>query len=491
MAIVVKSPRFPEDELAEIGPGSYISQKEYKVKQAIIPFGSLSTRENGQSQEEPTRYETRYDSSSILDSEKPNMIDHSGSTMIERTHGREKTHNSSAFSNKEPRIAKKICNKVPGPGSYALPNLTEELLKRPIKTTSLRGKLVKGFIFSERKREANEQELSDLSNINQRFLNFTDSVINPQKSDLGTTNTEASEINESHVRIEEQTRGSILTNKIRGIRFHKPDNPFKEPSYIPITNELIGPGSYIKRGSHNNIRSFVRDMNESPAFRSKTFREKPTPVNITNCDFETQVKYWAPGPGSYELSHNISTGRTEMSSKSGLNNTKHTKSYNTNLAKFDNDSVYKEIDYQRLYSYMSGCRNSVAGPGSYNLRGSPDLKSYKKIIPNIGFNVNDKRFKEDPSTEKDISKNTLKNKPIVNREFDEGHFKTQAENVRDIKLALDEAPAFNSSEARMPLDPILKKKAEIPGPDTYTVTAKYVQQEKESLNPFKSKADRG
>lgn len=317
MALVVKSERFPYDEIEIVGPGSYIELNEYNLKKARAPFGSLSARRSVFDQPESIIHLE----SSIITNEKPSCVKHCDSTMLESQLSKEKHHNSSVFSSKDPR---KLCfsdNKTPtpGPGSYILPNHIEELLKKSESKSSIKGKLTKGINITIGRKEKQEDLESDLDEIKRLFAyqTLTEPNLHSNRgSYIDTINTEIpnpkvslSKRPDIQYEVEEQTTRSVLSNKIRGLKFHKPDdiNVFREMSYIPKSNKSVGPATYMKTGQQS-VRSLARNCQESSVFKSKTFRPKCEPMNIKDCDMQTQIMYWKPGPGSYDLSHDISTG---------------------------------------------------------------------------------------------------------------------------------------------------------------------------------------
>lgn len=220
----------------------------------------------------------------------------------------------------------------------------------------------------------------------------------------------------------------------------------------------------------------------SSAFSSRVKKDTELIQNITNKDIETQIKYMGnPGPGAYELSQNISTGKMQRSqtSKRIRSSTSERPNMNATMGK-----LYKEDSENLINQYMPN--GAHIGPGSYNTTGDLNYKSFQKTSGSIAFKNRAQRFSKNgfgaTGEEKFIEQlGNLK----LNQDKD-NTFKNQFELAKQIRYALENKHGFNSTTERQGLANV----TEVPGPGMY-IKHKLIPKSTKFHLPFKTDTSRG
>ena len=535
MAFVIKSDRFPnsiEKQNAFLGPGTYIGPMKYAIENTKAAFGSLTARglENSepiynQNEQEnvqvlpnsSTAYQSMFDAStkidSVLDVNQSSCIfkskcDRFGDTyrnmsdikVMKKPRGSNQYIKSSMYGDivQKMQISQQHhAKKNPQKGlSYTVKN---KLKHSAINSRRLQCEIdlsegyLKTNLFYEPAGESETltfRPIRDYSQIDTRLVTEDKSLYATSQS-IYDNRTE-----QNFVEYEESEY--VPNQKTKGVTWYKPDEPERTPAYFPKKITQIGPTSY----NNKKKESLLSRMEKSSVFTSNTERIRKLPKkNIVDCNLATQIKFMSnPGPGAYDLSSDISTGRTQKfdslnssrtfkTSRENLNrtlygaNTFNAKSAVLGLYKNTTPkrNLYEEQEYcHKWQDTLSDIKKSDQGPGSYNVENDMVLKSFKKRNNIKSFGVTSERFSQYKI--KDFSKTNTFFK------FDEEmftgthRFKKQSDVVKQIKYGNQNVVPFNFTEDRILKNPNLKEM--MPGPGNYHID-KIVEKEYGSYPAFR------
>lgn len=188
-----------------------------------------------------------------------------------------------------------------------------------------------------------------------------------------------------------------------------------------------------------------------------------------------------PGPGAYDISQSIVTGRMERSVSNGLIR-------NSTVGRPDHLTECEMMQKDDQESLVRGwVPNYEIGPGAYNVIGDQNKKSFQKKASMKPFNSNQQRFENDTDITKEEKYVKNLQKQRLNTDND-NTYENQAIFVKEIRAALGNKNPFNSSSIRD--QPTFNDKEKKPGPGSYISPSEVAKMTKHH-NAFKSQTDRG
>jgi hypothetical protein len=228
-------------------------------------------------------------------------------------------------------------------------------------------------------------------------------------------------------------------------------------------NPNTGPGCY-----NNFVRANpLKKMQQSSVFRSQSQKDTQIARNIVDCDIETQIKWMGnPGPGAYDLSTDIGSGRTQRSKVSLYKSPTHQK-LTKRMKLQQNMELNEEADAHRLVSHLRDFAHSSLGPGAYDVTQPIEPPSFFQNPNHAAFHNNTLRFPPDMGAQpsKSQQKFTKKFSDIRLPQNLPNTYKNQAATVKKMGEICSIAPPFQSSEARIPKDKNIER--DLPGPGVY------------------------
>ena len=249
-------------------------------------------------------------------------------------------------------------------------------------------------------------------------------------------------------------------------------------------NPNTGPGCY-----NNFVRvNPLKKMQQSSVFRSQSQKDTQIARNIVDCDIETQIKWMGnPGPGAYDLSTDIGSGRTQRSKVSLYKSP--TQGKMTRRMKLQqNMELNEEADAHRLVSHLKDFAQSSLGPGAYEVVQPIEPPTFFQNVNQVAFHNNCPRFPpEGPTPSKAAEKFSKKFSDIRLAGSLPNTFKNQAAAVTKMNEIISIAPPFQTSEARIPKDRNIER--DLPGPGVY-LQGKWNLPHPATHGAFRSQTDR-
>jgi hypothetical protein len=211
----------------------------------------------------------------------------------------------------------------------------------------------------------------------------------------------------------------------------------------------------------------LKKMQQSSVFRSQSQKNTQIVRNIVDCDIETQIKFMGnPGPGAYDLSTDIGSGRTQRSKVSLYKSPTHPK-LTKRMKIHQNMELNEEADAHRLASHLRDFAHSSLGPGAYDVTQSIEPPSFFQNPHKVAFHNATPRFPRDQHAQPPNAqqKFTKKFSDLRLPQNLQNTYKNQAFTVKKMCENSSIAPPFQSSEARIPKDKNIER--DLPGPGVY------------------------